>query len=811
MKKKKKAFFGATSTGEEHSAAKIGKDVGATLSGLAAAFPQMLSGLLQDNKTEKGYEVEQQATPIEYDNTQMLFKHGGKIEKLSNNPYDSGTIKFNGPSHENGGIDFNFKGNNVEVEGEETAFIEDNNTMHIFGNMKVPGTNKKFKDIVNDIGKEESKINNKIRQKPSSTDDVLASSTKKLMNNSYRNQLKYLSDKKSELASIQNMMLAHSEALGMNPGDYAKKFKKGGSVSDLKSLFANNATEGLSQIETNPLSHIEGVSPSRFASFRQEPSAQVPSSLYSFTEPKTILNKDSWARKFKTVEDRASQWFHSNKKEDREKLKGAIGSFGYLKNGHLKEAYNSLYFNNIRKEFGDYNSFWKSLYHSGYSPLSEKVDASYEQWLKKVSGGDIEKAARFNLTGSFNPKTDWMVGNNITWQKYSDKIKKAESGISLEGEDEKPSSFGTAVSWFEKNILPLMVGKKPKEPNSPLFGPASTWLGGNIQPPANKEGNSDLSMFGPASTWLGGNIQPPATVRENTQPSANKEGSLHPETVEELSTPKQTMDSFSPLISRGLKMLPVYFDKPVLDKKYTEDALIKLQKKGNEKKDKNLENKLSPLDFMGEAKALIDQPKKTVLPYMQPTYAQGYNVSMDAARNQVRNSSNKYNKLLQNNPAALSNLYATELDEINKINSQEFSANQQIANSIYNANQQMTAQTNQFNIGQQNQAKQFDMQAEANTNRNKYAALASIGDKINKNKKDNMSMNMMENLSNMKFNPETGKFEFTGETPKVISPVVSDASIETEEEKKPKEQKEAEYGKTLLAKKYQKYFNKKSF
>ena len=729
MKKKKKAFFGATSTGEEHSAAKIGKDVGATLSGLAAAFPQMLSGLLQDNKTEKGYEVEQQATPIEYDNTQMLFKHGGKIEKLSNNPYDSGTIKFNGPSHENGGIDFNFKGNNIEVEGKETAFIEDNNTMHIFGNMKVPGTNKKFKDIVNDIGKEESKINNKLRQKPSSTDDVLASSTKKLMNNSYRNQLKYLSDKKSELASIQNMMLAHSEALGMNPGDYAKKFKKGGSVSDLKSLFANNATEGLSQIETNPLSHIEGVSPSRFASFRQEPSAQVPSSLYSFTEPKTILNKDSWARKFKTVEDRASQWFHSNKKEDREKLKGAIGSFGYLKNGHLKEAYNSLYFNNIRKEFGDYNSFWKSLYHSGYSPLSEKVDASYEQWLKKVSGGDIEKAARFNLTGSFNPKTDWMVGNNITWQKYSDKIKKAESGISLEGEDEKPSSFGTAVSWFEKNILPLMVGKKPKESNSPLFGPASTWLGGNIQPPA--------------------------TVRENTQPSANKEG--------------------------------------------------------NEKKDKNLENKLSPLDFMGEAKALIDQPKKTVLPYMQPTYAQGYNVSMDIARNQVRNSSNKYNKLLQNNPAALSNLYATELDEINKINSQEFSANQQIANSIYNANQQMTAQTNQFNIGQQNQAKQFDMQAEANTNRNKYAALASISDKINKNKKDNMSMNMMENLSNMKFNPETGKFEFTGEIPKVISPVVSDASIETEEEKTPKKQKEAEYGKTLLAKKYEKYFNKKSF
>ena len=47
--------------------------------------------------------------------------------------------------------------------------------------------------------------------------------------------------------------------------------------------------------------------------------------------------------------------------------------------GHLKEAYNSPYFNNIRKEFGDYNSFWKSLYHSGYSPLSEKSNYQFQR------------------------------------------------------------------------------------------------------------------------------------------------------------------------------------------------------------------------------------------------------------------------------------------------------------------------------------------------------------------------------------------------------------------------------------------------
>jgi hypothetical protein len=115
----------------------------------------------------------------------------------------------------------------------------------------------------------------------------------------------------------------------------------------------------------------------------------------------------SWAKTFKQVEDPGSKFNHGN---------DAYGTFGYRKTGHLREAYSkSPEFADVRKQYGNYNKFWKDFTKGGYNELSAGVDRRYEQWLRRRSGGDLNKAASINYVGhiehdSYTPKGQRSVG-----------------------------------------------------------------------------------------------------------------------------------------------------------------------------------------------------------------------------------------------------------------------------------------------------------------------------------------------------------------------------------------------------------------
>lgn len=85
--------------------------------------------------------------------------NGASITQLSESPESNGIFQFNGPSHAEGGIPISYAGQKVEVEGDETGFIDKMGDLNVFGNMYVPGTNKKFKTISKDIAKAEIKTN----------------------------------------------------------------------------------------------------------------------------------------------------------------------------------------------------------------------------------------------------------------------------------------------------------------------------------------------------------------------------------------------------------------------------------------------------------------------------------------------------------------------------------------------------------------------------------------------------------------------------------------------------------------------------
>jgi hypothetical protein len=125
-------------------------------------------------------------------------------------------FEFKGPSHENGGIPITYQGQTAEVEGGETAFIDNEGDLNILGNMYVPGTKKKFKQVGKELAKEEEK-NTKILDKglnlvklfedPSDKMDKLSFNTGKVMLQGGLMEKNNIDRKKENLANLQNAIL----------------------------------------------------------------------------------------------------------------------------------------------------------------------------------------------------------------------------------------------------------------------------------------------------------------------------------------------------------------------------------------------------------------------------------------------------------------------------------------------------------------------------------------------------------------------------------------------------------------------------
>lgn len=184
----------------------------------------------------KRYNQQQVYNPNAYGTgSQALMNDGGSVKGLSDNQFGSEIIQFNGPSHENGGIPINYNGQNVEVEGGETGFIDPRGDMNIFGNMIVPGTNKKFKDVSKKLAKQENKTQSDLDKSVDLVNNNEQTSRYQkynfnagaVMMESNTVQLQDLDQIKNELAGMQNVMLnmGHDEKSSMKG-----KLKNGGKV-----------------------------------------------------------------------------------------------------------------------------------------------------------------------------------------------------------------------------------------------------------------------------------------------------------------------------------------------------------------------------------------------------------------------------------------------------------------------------------------------------------------------------------------------------------------------------------------------------
>lgn len=140
------------------------------------------------------------------------------------NPFSSPIFRFTGPSHEEGGIPIVYGNQPAEVEGGETGFIDNEGDLNIFGNMYVPGTNKKFKTLSKQLAVEEIKTNKTLGKAiqlfdndPDDTFDRLKVNAGEIMGKSMIQKQKRLTQSKEQLADLQEEMLSFSNELGVSP------------------------------------------------------------------------------------------------------------------------------------------------------------------------------------------------------------------------------------------------------------------------------------------------------------------------------------------------------------------------------------------------------------------------------------------------------------------------------------------------------------------------------------------------------------------------------------------------------------------
>lgn len=160
---------------------------------------------------------------------------GGTADLESYNPYDGGTIEFNGQSHDNGGIGMHYNGNPIEVEGGEYASRDNEGNLNIYGNMYIPGTRTKFKAAAGAIMNKEKRYNY-LKTKgsdlvnesnPANRFDQLRFNAGQVMMNGGQMGLADLASKKEKLSNLQRDMLDMASFHGIDPFEMSKgKMKK---------------------------------------------------------------------------------------------------------------------------------------------------------------------------------------------------------------------------------------------------------------------------------------------------------------------------------------------------------------------------------------------------------------------------------------------------------------------------------------------------------------------------------------------------------------------------------------------------------
>jgi hypothetical protein len=137
----------------------------------------------------------------------------------------------------------------------------------------------------------------------------------------------------------------------------------------------------------------------------------------------------------------------------------------------------------------------------------------------------------------------------------------------------------------------------------------------------------------------------------------------------------------------------------------------------------------------------------------QPVTAQPFSISLQDQRNQIIADSRAAQRMAQGNPAAAAMIAAGSSEGINKVNAEEFRANQMEQVRVAEKNRDIMNDAQIKNLAiYQDQAHKMS-QARSNTKAENRAILDSISEKIAKSRLENRTLGVAENMYNYRYTP----------------------------------------------------------
>jgi hypothetical protein len=163
---------------------------------------------------------------------------------------------------------------------------------------------------------------------------------------------------------------------------------------------------------------------------------------------------------------------------------------------------------------------------------------------------------------------------------------------------------------------------------------------------------------------------------------------------------------------------------------------------------------LDPNQLMGEMYTLATNAVEPVRAQtFQPVLAQPYDISLQDQLNANQADFNALQRTVGNNPEALSALAAQKYAANSSVLGNQFRMNQAERAGVYNQNRQLLNQAQLQNLGILDQQYVRQEQAKSNTKQQAIGVLNSISDKIAKNKLENRTLGVYENMYNYRFTP----------------------------------------------------------
>jgi hypothetical protein len=164
---------------------------------------------------------------------------------------------------------------------------------------------------------------------------------------------------------------------------------------------------------------------------------------------------------------------------------------------------------------------------------------------------------------------------------------------------------------------------------------------------------------------------------------------------------------------------------------------------------------LDPSQLMGEMYALgSNQLEGVKAQTYQPMLDQPYDISLQDQLNSIDSQARAAILAAGQDPSAQSVIMAQAADAKNKVLGEQFRANQVNKAAVYQANRQAINQAQLQNLGILDNQYVRQETAKSKTKAETFAALESISDKIAKNKLENRTLGITENMYNYRFDPQ---------------------------------------------------------